>query len=446
MKSFYYKHIIKILLVFFVVSCSTTRHSRKIPEVVTTVLPVADSTVKINVVQTKTADDIFFETLFKNYPGKFDSILLHKKEWNVQIIYTQINRDKNGLPLLKTYYFNKNNARYYYPASTVKFPTALLALQKLNELRATGISRNSTMITEAAFSGQTAVYNDPNTPDGRPSITQYIKKILLVSDNDAFNRVYEFLGQEYLNNELHKKGYSDAQILHRLDIFLTEDENRHTNPLSFYDSSNHLVYAQPMQFNTRQYERRTDSIGTAHYSKGILQNMPMNFSKKNRLSLGDLNTILTSVIFPQNVKPSQRFNITEDDRQFVLKYMSSFPGESDYPSYDSSYNDAWCKFILYGSAPGKLPGNIRIFNKVGDAYGQMIDAAYVVDYEKKIEFMVSAAVYCNTDEIMNDDKYDYNTIGYPFMKNLGRALYDFELRRKRDFIPDLTPFIFKYDK
>ena len=51
------------------------------------------------------------------------------------------------------------------------------------------------MITEKGFSGQTAVYNDPTTPDGRPTIAHYMKKIFLVSDNDAFNRLYQFLGR-----------------------------------------------------------------------------------------------------------------------------------------------------------------------------------------------------------------------------------------------------------
>ena len=76
------------------------------------------------------------------------------------------------------------------------------------------------MITEADEDGQTAVYNDPTSADGRPTIAHYIKKILLVSDNDAFNRLYEFLGQEYINNTLHKMGYEDVQIIHRLEISL----------------------------------------------------------------------------------------------------------------------------------------------------------------------------------------------------------------------------------
>ena len=109
------------------------------------------------------------------------------------------------------------------------------------------------------------------------------------------------------------------------------------------------------------------------------------------------------------------------------------------------YNDAYEKYILLGAenSPAK---NIRIFNQSGSAYGQLTDIAYVVDFEKKIAFMVAATIYCNKDEILDDDKYDYDTIGFPFMKDLGKALYDYELKRKRNNLPDLSPMIFHYDK
>ena len=133
----------------------------------------------------------------KQYPQYFDSVLQNRKEWNVQVIYTQVNRLQDGSPELEHHYFNMDASRYFYPASTVKLPITLLALQRLNELKQKGIDRNTTMITETAYSGQSVVYNEPTTADGKPSIAHYIKKILMVSDNDAFNRLYEFLGQEY---------------------------------------------------------------------------------------------------------------------------------------------------------------------------------------------------------------------------------------------------------
>lgn len=58
--------------------------------------------------------------------------------------------------------------------------------------------------------------------------------------------------------------------------------------------------------------------------------------------------------------------------------------------------------------------------------------------------MLSAAILCNTDGIFNDDKYDYDTIGFPFIKNLGQLVYDYEKRRPRKHRPDLRKFILNY--
>ena len=427
-----------ILVLISLLSCNPVKKMQTesiIPKPPTMVLPDGTKT------------DAFLEDLLKKYPQYFDSILVHRKEWNVQIIYTQIDRGKNNLPKLTNYYFNVNAARYFYPASTVKLPTALLALQKLNELKATGINRNTTMITESAYSGQTAVFNDPLTSDGRPTIASYIKKILLVSDNDAMNRLYEFLGQEYLNDQLHKKGYEEAEIVHRLQIALSEEENRHTNPIKFLDANNNILYQQPLVFNQTKYAVRNDSLGKAFYRGDELVNTPMNFSKKNRISIESLNTILRSLIFPNTVLPKQRFNLTPDDYKFIYQYMSQFPPESTFPPYDTAtYYDAYGKNLLYGAQRGSMPKNIRIFNKEGDAYGHLLDIAYIVDFDKNIEFFLSAEIYCNKDGVMNDDKYDYETIGYPFMKNLGKVIYDYDANRKKAHYPDLSQFKMVYDK
>jgi hypothetical protein len=421
------------------ISCSTVKN----PAAMDT-----NSTTKPTQVKSPATPDEFLETLLKSYPQYFDDILNNRAVQNVQIIYTQVNRGRNSVAELTNYYFNVQGDKYFYPASTVKLPIVLLALQKLNELKDKNINRNTTMLTEAAFSGQTAVYNDPTTIDGKPSIAHYIKKILMVSDNDAYNRLYEFLGQEYINTELKKKGYADVQILHRLNIFLTEEENRRTNPVKFYNAENKLLYEQAAQTSALKYIARKDSIGNGYYSAGKLVNSKMNFSKKNRLGLEELHIILLSIIFPDKVKATQQFNITEDDRQFVLKYMSQYPTESVYPPYAAdtiNYWPAYGKFLLFGAEKGSLPENIRIFSKEGDAYGHLIDAAYIVDHKNKIEFFVSAIIYCNSDGILNDDKYDYDSIGKPFMKNLGRVMYDYELKRVYKIKPDLSPFLFTYD-
>ena len=386
----------------------------------------------------------FLMDILKQYPDLFQSVLSNPDN-KVQIIYTQIDRGNNGNPKFTDHYFNINDSLYFYPASTVKLPIAILALQKLNELKIAGLDKNTTMTSEAEYSGQTEVYNDPTSPDGRPTIEHYIKKILLVSDNDAFNRLYEFLGQEYINNTLHKMGYKEVQIVHRLDISLSEDENRHTNQVRFFDISGKLIYEKPLEASKLVYATRDTKMGSGFYRGGQLINEPFDFSKKNRMSLRTLHNIVRSVMFPEMVSRQQRFNLTKDDYELLRKYMSMTPLESKFPFYDKeNYWDNYVKFLMYGAEKIPRKEGIRIFNKVGDAYGFLIDAAYFADYDNNVEFMLSAVIHCNNDGIFNDDKYDYDKVGFPFMKHLGQVIYDLELKRKKKVVPDLSKFRFNY--
>ncbi len=75
----------------------------------------------------------------------------------------------------------------------------------------------------------------------------------------------------------------------------------------------------------------------------------------------------------------------------------------------------------------------------------LLDIAYVADFANNVEFMLSAVIYCNKDGIINDDHYDYEELGYPFMKRLGEVIYDYELKRNRKHPPDLSEFQIKYN-
>jgi hypothetical protein len=129
-----------------------------------------------------------------------------------------------------------------------------------------------------------------------------------------------------------------------------------------------------------------------------------------------------------------------------MQYMSQLPSETFYPPYrnDTTLHDAYCKFLMFGEDRSRIPAKMRIFNKVGDAYGYMIDNAYIVDFDAGIEFMLSAVINTNRDGIYNDDLYDYKTLGFPFMKDLGQLVYQYELKRKRTHKPNLDEFRLKY--
>ena len=394
------------------------------------------------------SSDHLVEEILNEYPQYFREILERKNESGVQIIYTQINRRKNSGDKIKfqDHYFNVNHAPYYYPASTVKFPIVCLAIQKINELHIPGLDMFTTMITGKNAPEQTEVKTDSSAADNHPCIAQYIKKILLVSDNDAFNRLYEFLGQEYINYKLHEMGYVNTQIIHRLSISLGEEQNRHTNPIYFYDINGKLIYTKPAERSQYPYDIREVKMGNGYMQGNQLIHEPFDFSKKNRFPLTDFQTMVRSIMFPESVKPKQKFFLKKEDYNFLRKYMSMRPGESDFPKYPApEYWDNYVKMIYYGSEKSKPEPGIRIFNKVGTAYGFLIESCYFADFTNHIEFMLSAAIYCNSDGIFNDDKYDYETIGYPFFKNLGHVIYEYEMKRKRKHPPDLSSFRFSYN-
>src|SRR5689334_13970711 len=187
-------------------------------------------------------DTVFLKTLIESHSEVFEHVLHHPSHNEVQVLYTQIDRDEHNVPHFKSFSYRLNPNRYFYPASTVKLPTAIFALEKLNKLNIKGFTVKSTMITDSAFARQTKVTKDTSSKSGLPSIEHYIKKILLVSDNDAYNRLYEFVGQEQLNKGLWDKGYKDIRITRRF-VNMNEDENRHTNGIRFY-WKNKLVYQQ----------------------------------------------------------------------------------------------------------------------------------------------------------------------------------------------------------
>jgi Beta-lactamase enzyme family len=384
--------------------------------------------------------------LLENRQDYFGHILQNPQKYEVQILYTQIDRDKKNRPTFTTYRYGDNP--YFYPASTVKFPACLLALEKINQLKIKGLNRNTTMLTDVGYEGQTSVSTDTTAASGLPSVGHYVKKILMVSDNDAFNRLYEFVGQETFNEQLHKKGYKDTRIVHRLEAALTPEQNRHTNPIRFVEG-NRLVYSQAAQVSSKIYapENRITK-GKGYYKGDKLIEQPFDFTNKNYFALDDQHQMLKAVLFPASVPAHQRFDLSQDDYRFLYQYMSQLPTESVYPTYSApDYYPTFCKFLLFGSHPtDQIPKGIRIFNKVGDAYGFLLDNAYIIDFEKGVEFMVSAVIYANEDGIFNDDKYDYDTVGYPFFQHLGEVIYQYECTRPRPYKPDLSKFVMKYDK
>lgn len=365
----------------------------------------------------------------------------------LQILYTRIDRDADGTPRFTDHGFRVDEGEYFYPASTVKLPTALLALERLHQLDVEGLDRDTPMYTDVGAPLQTAVSAHPRAPGGVPTVGHYVREIFAVSDNDAFNRLYEFLGQAPLAAALAAHGLAHTRIIHRLSLPLPFEANRTTNPVRF-ERAGVALHVQGARRSGRDLRApQPVPLGRGEMIDGVLAAGPKDFADKNAYPLADLHATLRALIFPASVPAPRRFDLAAEDRAFVLRAMGSTPAESGLPAYADAdeYPPTYVKFLLGGGGSRDLPAGVRSFNKVGDAYGFLTDAAYVVDLDAGVEFLLSATVYVNADGIFNDDVYEYDELGLPFLAELGSAVLEMERARARRHAPDLTPLRTLFD-
>lgn len=391
--------------------------------------------------------DPFLEELLRKHGSpQLLHILDNPDSFRYQIIYTRI--DRKGDKLIFDYHpYRANRNEYFNPASTVKLPIALLALEKVHALERYGIDKDSPMLTDSSYSGQVTVHTDSTAANGLPSIAQYVKRIFLISDNDAYNRLYEFLGQDYIHQRLWEMGYKDIRIPRRF-MALSEDENRHTNQIRFLGKDGKVAYTQPAAVSTVQFDfSQPVFIGKGHWdAHDSLINTPMDFTRHNNLPLEDLEQLLERVLFPSSAPPVKNFHLTADDYALLYRYMSEYPSESTHPTYDTTeYFDSYTKFFFFKAGRGRIPSYIRSFNKPGWSYGFLTDDAYIVDFKNNVDFILSGTIYVNRDGVLNDDKYEYDEVGYPFFKEVGEIIYQYELGRKRKHKPDLSKSKFRID-
>tara|TARA_B100000959_G_scaffold9755_1_gene9858 strand:- start:285 stop:1550 length:1266 start_codon:yes stop_codon:yes gene_type:complete len=384
-----------------------------------------------------------FSQLLKHIDSRFQPILHAPEQFRFQVIYTMVHRNQSNEPTFETFQFGMKDGTYFYPASAIKFPIAVLALEKLNNI--SSIDMDTPMKIEDHPIGLLGMKRDETSHSGYPSIAHFIHKLFIVSDNDAFNRLYEFLGRDYINKRLWELGYRSTRIHHRLGIGLSEKQNLVTNQIQFFNQDG-ILYHQESEIGQLPLDAPFDNyfIGESHRVGNEVIPEPFDFSKKNYMSLKDKHNFLIHTIFPE-VFENREINLTERDKNYLYKCMSILPRESHKPVYDrEKYFDSYCKFFLFGDNHATIPSSIRLFNKVGLAYGFLIDSAYIVDFDNNVEFFLSAVVYGNENGIINDDTYDYDSLTIPFLSELGRVIYEFELFRDKDYIPDLNRFKLEY--
>ena len=353
----------------------------------------------------------------------------------IQILYSSIQRDSLGKPIFNKFSYNLDKNYYYYPASTVKLPISILAIQKINYLIDKGfeISINTPFVVIDLKKDLMISEKDSNKQNEVFSVANCIKKIFLYSDNDCYNYLFDFLGRDEINYQLEKKGLNNTRIYHK---FLSNSDNLNTSEFLFISKGDTIYKQNSIKSNLNKSNINLKSVlkGKKFLLDGKLVNSPFDFSFKNQISITDLNNILKRIIFPANFKKEERFDLHQSDYNFLKYWMSRTSIEDNNSSIKNrnKYWDSYSKFFIYGDKKGEMNDNIRISNKVGMAYGTLTDVAYVRDKINNIEFMLTATILVNDNKTFNDDIYEYESKGIPFLSALGRQVLKLE-RNKLTF-------------
>ncbi len=354
-------------------------------------------------------DNVLERALSSENP-KIKRVMDSLDQYEVQIRYTRINRRYDSI-FFSDFDFQVDDNTYFYPASTVKFPIAVLSLERLNETDT--LDRN------------VKYYIEGDTIES--TFTQDISQIFAVSDNLANNRLVELLGQDAINSSLKEKGIEPIRIAHRLGY---HSEDLETKPLIIYLNDSTTGISMP-SLNTAPKRLDLNKIkkGKGYYEDGELIKAPFSFELKNYYPISAQHAVLKRVIFPSKFDKNQRFNLSDKQRIFLLEAMKTLPRKAGYDSKE--YYDSYCKFFIFGDRKEPIPSHIEIYNKVGFAYGTLTDCAYIKDTKNGIDFLLTATILVNKDGIFNDDAYEYEEIGIPFLAELGREIYRLELERKK---------------
>ena len=353
----------------------------------------------------------------------------------VQILYSSIQRDSLGKPLFEEFSYNLDKNYYYYPASTVKLPISILAIQKINYLKDKGfeISINTPFIVIDSKNDLISINNDFNNENEVLSVANCIKKIFLYSDNDCYNYLFDFLGKDEINQQLQKKGLKNTQIYHK---FLKNSDNLNSWRFLFISNRDTIYNQNSIKSILNNSNKNLKSVikGNKFIYNNQLINGPFDFNYKNQISIRDLNDILKRIIFPENFQKDERFDLEESDYNFLKYWMSRTSIEDNNINMinKNKYWDSYSKFFIYGDKKGEMNDDIRISNKVGMAYGTLTDVAYIKDKINNIEFMLTATILVNDNDTFNDDIYEYDSKGIPFLSALGRQVLKYE-RKKLTF-------------
>lgn len=341
----------------------------------------------------------------------------------VQVRWLRSVRDADGAWRWSAHDWGMTPRRWFPAASVAKLPMALLMAEAV---QAAGGDADSVLRLHAPpVSGE---WGDEPLDE---SFSRGLARTFAVSGNVPFNRWYELLGVDAVHRRLVELGYPHARLIARLGS-ADVDANRRSGGGELLSSrGDRLRRFAPAVGVARRFPFGAALLGEGwRNDDGSVTPGPHDFSHANFLPLADALRMLQAFLRPDSVPASQRWRIDDPLRARLLRALSLRPRDSIDPVFpETDHPDGYARWFLVGDGRERYPDGVTVFGKSGMAYGSLSEVACVVDRASGAECLLAASIRVNADGIYNDDRYEYDGIGLPFMAALGRAVLAIERER-----------------
>lgn len=376
-----------------------------------------------------------FDAVFAHLPAAQREVLRDPRR-EVQIVLTRVEREADGSARFATATFGVQRQRWFPAASVVKLPIALLMAEVLE---AANLGFNArTVLASAPRSGHWEAA-EPLVE----TVWSTLWRLLVVSENVPFNRLFDVLGPDRMQARLAELGFDDVRLISRLgspDARLNRQTvaSRIEAPETGPDGE--LAWVPRWNAEARRATARRFPFGSAlkgvawQDDRGRIEQGPRDFSTANFLPLEDAHAMLLRLAFPEATRRSQRWALSATTRLSLLRITGLFPRESPLLATGThapaAFGDGYAKFFVVGDRDA-APRGFRSFGKTGEAFGHQGETALLTEADGQGEVLLSANLYANADGVLNDDRYEYDTVSRPFLAALGRAALAAEKERPR---------------
>ena len=356
--------------------------------------------------------------------GRFEQLLADPAKYRLQILVTELVPGEEGPVKLVTHGY-RVDAEFTFAASAIKTVASIAALRRLQRIDEPGVGLDTPMALCGPKRGPCDKTEDKSNLRGQTiTLGHELRKMHLVSNNKAFNRLYDFVGHREINEDLAGLGFASVRIRHRMGQQYTLGKT--TPRMEFLrDDGPYVVERRTSDLALEPTQLPGILVGVAYYGRDHQRfDEPRDFSRKNHISTADLHRLQLSIVLPDHPAVPD-LGLSDAHQAALLAAMTENPESSANPKFDRPRLTGRRYKLMSTGIERKIPlEQIRYVNKPGKAYGFHVENAYVEHLPTGRSFFVTASLYVNDNEVINDDHYEYEQISRPFFRDLGELLAD----------------------